>query len=151
MGRLLFVVALLACGARAAGAQAPGDSIGRDSTLRVFFDCPGFAAGCDFDFLRIQITWVDWVRNREDADLHALVTTQGTGGGGDDLAGELVPRDDRVCTHVFPAVDVQVGAANAAGHHFNHHLSRPWLGDITLLEGDFVGSCDQHCFHWTAP
>ena len=90
MGRLLFIVALLACGARAAGAQAPGDSIRRDSTLRVFFDCPGFAAGCDFDFLRIQITWVDWVRNREDADLHVLVTTQGTGGGGDDYTLTLL-------------------------------------------------------------
>ncbi|HEY6109918.1 MAG TPA: DUF481 domain-containing protein [Gemmatimonadales bacterium] len=83
MGRLLVVVALLACGARAAGAQEPGDSIRSDSTLRVFFDCPGFATGCDFDFLRTEITWVDWVRNREDADVHALVTTEPTGGGGD--------------------------------------------------------------------
>jgi hypothetical protein len=55
---------------------------GSDSTLRVFFDCPQFQSGCDFDFMRTEITFVNWVRNREDADVHVLVTTQGTGGGG---------------------------------------------------------------------
>ena len=27
----------------------------QDSTLRVFFDCPGYSPGCDFDFLRTEI------------------------------------------------------------------------------------------------
>lgn len=45
----------------------------------VFLDC-GFR--CDEDFLRTEITYVNWVRDRTVADVHLLVTTQSTGGGG---------------------------------------------------------------------
>jgi hypothetical protein len=48
--------------------------------LRVFLDCN--AEACDFDHLRREIPWVSWVRDREDADLHLLITDQETGGGG---------------------------------------------------------------------
>ncbi len=76
----------------AAAAQAPTDigAAAQDSALRVFFDCPGYSSGCDFDFLRTQITWVNWVRNREDADVHVLVTTQSTGGGGNEYTISLI-------------------------------------------------------------
>src|ERR1051325_769104 len=65
-------------------AQQPGTPASvQDSALRVFFDCPGFGVdACDFDFLRTEITWVNWVRDREAADVHALISTQQTGGGG---------------------------------------------------------------------
>src|SRR3989441_4994994 len=55
----------------------------QDSALRVFFDCPNFDRGCDFDFMRTEIGFVNWVRNREDAHVHILISTQVTGGGGD--------------------------------------------------------------------
>ena len=45
---------------------------------RVFLDCNR----CDEDYLKREVTFVDYVRNREDADVHVLVTTQETGGGG---------------------------------------------------------------------
>lgn len=75
-----------------AAAQVPADTGAavQDSALQVFFDCPGYANGCDFDFLRTEITWVNWVRNREDADVHALVTTQPTGGGGNEYTVSLI-------------------------------------------------------------
>ncbi len=47
--------------------------------LRLFLDCQ---TGCDESFVRTELTWVDYVRNRQDADLHVLVTSQATGGGG---------------------------------------------------------------------
>lgn len=47
--------------------------------LRVFLDCHG---PCDFDYVRREIAYVNWVRDRQDADVHLLLTTQGTGGGG---------------------------------------------------------------------
>ena len=47
--------------------------------LRVFLDCNAF---CDFDHLRREITYVNWVRDRQDADVHLLITSQRTGGGG---------------------------------------------------------------------
>jgi hypothetical protein len=49
------------------------------AALRVFLDCHG---PCDFDYLRREITYVNWARDRQDADLHLLLTTQSTGGGG---------------------------------------------------------------------
>lgn len=48
--------------------------------FRVFLDCQHIR--CDFDFLRREIVWVNWVRDRQDADLHLLVTSENTGSGG---------------------------------------------------------------------
>jgi hypothetical protein len=48
--------------------------------LRVFLDCHAF--GCDFDYFRTEVPFVDYVRDRKDASLHVLVSTQPTGGGG---------------------------------------------------------------------
>jgi hypothetical protein len=46
--------------------------------LRVFLDC----GPCDEEFVRQTIVFIDYVRDRTDADLHVLVTTQSTGSGG---------------------------------------------------------------------
>lgn len=92
MMRSVFVAGLALLLGIAATAQAPADTGAavRDSALRVFFDCPGYSSGCDFDFMRTEIVWVNWVRNREDADAHALVTTQPTGGGGNEYTISLI-------------------------------------------------------------
>lgn len=52
----------------------------QDSAVRVFLDCPD--SFCDFDYYRTEITFVNWVRDRQDADVHILGTSQETGGGG---------------------------------------------------------------------
>jgi hypothetical protein len=48
------------------------------SQLKVFLDCQG----CFSDFMRTEITFVDFVRDRTQADVHVLITTTETGGGG---------------------------------------------------------------------
>jgi len=48
-----------------------------NGALRVFLDCDR----CDFDFLRREITWVNWVRNREDSQVHLLITNRSAGSG----------------------------------------------------------------------
>ena len=48
--------------------------------LKVFLDCEPYY--CDPDFFRTEITWVNWVRDRTDAEIQLLVTTQTTGSGG---------------------------------------------------------------------
>ena len=65
----------------AAVAQNPTDTAraAQDSALRVFLDCPD--SFCDFDYYRTEITFVNWVRERQDAQVHVLITTQPTGGG----------------------------------------------------------------------
>jgi hypothetical protein len=59
--------------------QPPSDV----GALHVFLDCQGGSwRHCDFDHVRREIEWVDWVRDRKDAQVHLLVTAQQTGGGG---------------------------------------------------------------------
>lgn len=69
-------------GMRAVHAQEPSSvppAANLLATINVFLDC---GHNCDFDFIRTEIPYVNWVRDRTDADVHLLVTSQGTGGGG---------------------------------------------------------------------
>lgn len=72
--------------------------------LRVFIDCSN--APCDQEFFRTEITWIDHVRQRQDADVHLLITGQPTGSGGRELTfsffgqGALAGRD-HVLTETF--------------------------------------------------
>jgi len=52
---------------------------GAPPTLRVYIDCSYY---CDMDYMRRELDWVSYMRDRADAQVHVLVTTQGTGGGG---------------------------------------------------------------------
>ncbi len=49
------------------------DTLKRDA-LRVYLDCPS----CDDDYVRTEITYVNYVRERKEAQVHILVTTQST-------------------------------------------------------------------------
>ena len=53
-------------------------AVDRTGALRVFLDCNS----CDVNYLRTEVTFINYVRDRTDADLHVLVTTQPTGGRG---------------------------------------------------------------------
>jgi len=92
--RPLLSLLLVAAPPATALAQHPSDTsrTAPDSILRVFFDCQGFASGCDFDYVRTEITFVTWVRNREDAQVHVLVTIQTTGGGGTEYTVTFIGR-----------------------------------------------------------
>jgi len=46
----------------------------------VFFDCEG--RNCNSDYFRTEIGWVNWVRDRQDAHVHVIMTSQETGAGG---------------------------------------------------------------------
>ena len=72
---LVVLMCLCALPSAAQDAPATGDA------LNLFFDCQGF--GCfDTDFFRREVPIVNWVRDREVSDVHVLVTSQRTGGGG---------------------------------------------------------------------
>ncbi len=51
-----------------------------DEAVRIFLDCQPWL--CDLDYLRTEITFVNFMRDRTDAQVHVLVTTQQTGAGG---------------------------------------------------------------------
>ena len=61
-----------------AARQATPAAAPAGEATRVFLDCNTF---CDFDHLRREITYVNWVRDRADADVHLILTSQNTGGG----------------------------------------------------------------------
>jgi hypothetical protein len=75
----VLALVLLALLARVAPAQVPPPSAA--DTVKVFVDC--MSARCDFDYIRTEVAFVDHVRDREVADVHVLITGQGTSGGGE--------------------------------------------------------------------
>jgi hypothetical protein len=56
--------------------------------LRVFLEC----SDCDGDYLRDEIRWVDFVRQAQDADVHLLSSSSGTGGGGREIVLRFLGR-----------------------------------------------------------
>ena len=77
---LLLSLLLSLLSATPVAAQSPSPIQPLDRPLRVFIDCR--TRGCDQNFFRDQLAWVDHVRDQKDADVHVLLTGQGTGGGG---------------------------------------------------------------------
>src|SRR6185369_14335409 len=80
-------VALLLLSASVAGPLAGQSSATRSQRLTVFLDCH---AHCDFDFIRNEVPYVDWVRERTAADIHLLITSQDAGAGGSEYTLALL-------------------------------------------------------------
>jgi hypothetical protein len=78
------VIAILAS-ASPLVAQETRDEAGE---LRVFLDCEE----CDFNYVRTEIPWVAFMRDRADAEVHILVTEIGTGAGGRQYTTNLLGR-----------------------------------------------------------
>ena len=60
--------------------SAPRQDVFGTGNLRLFLDCQ---YECDTEFIRKELTFVDHVRDSQSADIHALITTETTGSGGD--------------------------------------------------------------------
>ena len=61
-------------------APLPAQETPSDARPNIFLDCEDDV--CDQDYFRTEIPWVNWVRQRQDADVHLIVTSEETGGGG---------------------------------------------------------------------
>ena len=61
----------------------------KQSTAKVFVDCHQ----CDMDYIRSEVTFVDFVRERKAADVYILVTIQLTGGGGREYTLDFIGRN----------------------------------------------------------
>jgi hypothetical protein len=77
--RILVNAVLLAAGGVCLAPAATVADAPASDPVRVFVDCGWY---CDMDFIRTEIPWVDYMRDRADAQVHILVTTEQTGGGG---------------------------------------------------------------------
>lgn len=90
--------------AQAASAQDSAPASHRAEALKVFLDC---TFTCDEDFLRNEITIVNYVRDRTEADVHLLLTRQTTGGGGTEFSVSFIGLNrftgaDVMLTYVAP-------------------------------------------------
>lgn len=64
------------------------DSLRKDA-LKVFIDCDY----CDHNFIRKEITWVNYVRDYKEADVHVLVSQQSNGSGGTEFFFYFIGRN----------------------------------------------------------
>jgi len=91
---LLISVSIVLMSICAFGLCPEDDAVSNDELKKgapkVFLDC----RHCDRDYIRTEITFVNYVRDRMDADVHVLITTQRTGSGGREYTLEFIGRRD---------------------------------------------------------
>jgi hypothetical protein len=68
------------------GQSQPSDQ----EAVNIFLDC----GRCSQSFIRQEITYINYVRDKEDADVHVLITRQGTGSGGTEYTIRYLGRKD---------------------------------------------------------
>lgn len=62
----------------------------KKSAPKVFIDCDH----CDIDYIRTEITFVNYVWDRQEADIHMLITLQTTGSGGREYTIAFIGQKD---------------------------------------------------------
>ncbi len=142
--RLFLAALLLGLSTTAVSAQAVGTD-----PLRVFFDCDG--PSCNQQFYRTEIEWVNWVRNREDADVHVIMASQSNASGGRsyDISfiglGELEGMDDQLNFQSL-GTDVEQerfdGLATTLSIGFARYASLIGLRDFVTIAGTSVAGID---------
>lgn len=105
--KLLLLAALLLVSA-ATNSIAQQDSTKNDSTrknaLDIYFNC----SDCDMNFIKKEITFVNYVRDQKDAQLYILVTSMATGSGGSEYTiyfigqKEYTGKNDTLRFNTFP-------------------------------------------------
>lgn len=89
---LLLAALCLLLGLAPARAQGQQETEAQaEPSLRVFLDCDG--RFCDFDFFRREIPFVSYTRDREDAQVHLLITSEQTGSGGYRFTLDFIGRE----------------------------------------------------------
>lgn len=102
------------------------------TATRVFVDC----MFCDYDFIRTEIKFVEYVTERTVADVHVLITTQPNGGGGDAYTLDFIGQG-RFQGQKFP-VKFNTAATETTDERRNklvHHLKiglLPFVSEATM-------------------
>ena len=124
-------------------AQPPGTEI-RANALRVFLDCNTYR--CDFDYFRTEVGFVNWVRDRTVSQVHLLITSADTGGGGSVFTldflgvGELEGDDDQLqLTTLATSTEDEIlralsGVIAAGLARYSAAIGQPGGFEITAIE-----------------
>jgi len=73
-----FLISLSAYGQNSSPSKQLADSAGNSFVLKVFLDC----SYCDMDYLRTELTYIDYVRDRMEAQVDIVVSSLQTGSRG---------------------------------------------------------------------
>lgn len=98
----LFIISFLCI--KILSAQENSNNIIENNTINLYLDC----YSCDFDYIRDNITYVNYVRDRKEADVHLLITSNSTGSGGKEFTlffigqGKYSNHNDTLITTVPP-------------------------------------------------
>ena len=107
--------------------------------LLVFLDCE--RRNCDLDYLRREITFINYMRDRQDAQIHVLVTTQRAGAGQEftfDFIGlREFEGDDHSFTYTSSSTDTddetRAGVAQMLRVGILHYLVKtPLINEIEI-------------------
>jgi len=113
-----------------------------DPRPNIFFDCDG--RDCNSEYYRTEITWVNWVRDREVADVHVIMTSLTTGSGGREYQVDLIgygEYDGYEDTSVFQALSTDTdrerldGIAHALGVSLANFANQSGFRGIVTLQG----------------
>ncbi|MEJ2207014.1 MAG: hypothetical protein P8170_23260, partial [Gemmatimonadota bacterium] len=122
----LFLASALALGVSGASAQEAAEGT-QTSRPNVFFDCAG--RNCNSDYYRTEIAWVNWVRDRRDADVHIIMTSTTTGAGGREYQLDFIgvagqeDYEDQVRFQTLPT-DTEREALDGISHTLGIGLAR---------------------------
>lgn len=122
----------------AAGQEdAPGEAAAAENgALRVFFDCNTGGGVCDFDFYRREIPFVNYTRDRTDAQVHVLLTSEGTGAGGQRFTLDFLGREE------FTGIDDRLEVSTAPNSAQEQRLTAV-AGRLRLGLIRYVARTDQ--------
>jgi hypothetical protein len=82
----LVVICALARGQTPVPIQKDTIDMLQRSAPGVFIDC----SACDLDYFKTEVSYVNYVRDRKQADVHVLITSMYTGGGGTEYTLTLI-------------------------------------------------------------
>jgi len=100
-----MLAAVVASAAGQAGDAASLEAL-KKTAPQIYIDC----SSCDLEFIKTEITFVNYVRDRKEAEVHVLITTQATAGGGTEYTLTLSGQNafaglDDVLTYVAKGTD----------------------------------------------
>lgn len=134
----LLAIALLA----ASGSAQQAEEDLPDPRPNVFFDCDG--RDCNSEYYRTEINWVNWVRDREVADLHIIMTSLRTASGGQEYQIDMIgygEHDGYQDSSLFQALSTDTdrerldGITHAIGISLGRFASESGFRGLVILEG----------------
>ncbi len=90
MKKIIFAFLLLILSFAWLGAQDTSFTGIMNKALRIYLDCPS----CDMDYIRTEIPFVNYVRDRKEAQVHILITSQQTGSGGKEYTVVFIGKEN---------------------------------------------------------